>query len=359
MKEKIENIVKFGVPILVFLILLFIQFFDNNGGAEFKGLGTAIILASFIILYLIAGIIVRSVSKNNFIILSAVFSLAVIFVYFFIFISTSQLRIEQAEKNRQEERKQQAEYDKLRLLKYQQEYDSLTIIIKNSDNNLKEVEKRALLYLDVIYKYDSSKDLDEKRKKHIEELEFAVKNKTQNTDVYYVLYNCYYTDLERIEVLEAALKTDSLSEYYKSFFNKKLSTARFMQKEEIRRIKLHHEWSKDKLEADKLLIKNINTKFKNEGYNDVDLVKRGVAYCELNKDKEALADYNKALELNPENTTAFIQKACVLSYLEQYSEALVLFEKCKKIYPYNNLFFQICIDEIKEKQEKMNIANND
>jgi Flp pilus assembly protein TadD len=40
---------------------------------------------------------------------------------------------------------------------------------------------------------------------------------------------------------------------------------------------------------------------------------RGVAYSKKGQDNQALADYNKAIELNPKNNTAYYNMACLYS----------------------------------------------
>ena len=83
MKEKIEKIVKYGVPIVVMLTIIFAFLTMSNAGSdpEFGAIGALdsfiFLIAFFLILYFIAGIIVWAITKKNFVFLSALFSIII------------------------------------------------------------------------------------------------------------------------------------------------------------------------------------------------------------------------------------------------------------------------------------------
>ena len=354
MKEKIKKIVKYGVPFLVLLILLFTNFFISGGGsAEFGSIGhqvgIIILILGFLILYFIAGIIVWAVSKNNFIFISAIFSFAVIFFYYIVAVSVKQLGNFQGENG-------QLNYGEIQLSNYQPIYDSLTVAIEKSGDSSK-IEDRALLYLNKICYYDHAVSADEKRKKHFKELETAAENNTQNLEVYSRL-NMHYLDTKEyetgIKVFEKALKTLTLSETDKCKFERNLKNFRKYSKEKIKQGKADTDRQKKEIEKNKLLIKNLTIKFQKEGFNSEDLTIRGTAYHFLDKENEALADFNKAIEINPDNSTANVQKAEVLEKSGRYEEAVSQYQLCIKKYPECKLYFESSLVRIYEKIENRN-----
>jgi tetratricopeptide (TPR) repeat protein len=60
---------------------------------------------------------------------------------------------------------------------------------------------------------------------------------------------------------------------------------------------------------------------------------RGEKLAELGDYEEALACYNKSLNLRPENHHAWIQYGCILTHLDRYAEALIGFEAALTLCP--------------------------
>lgn len=92
MITKIKNWVKFGVPAIFLLLMLYAVFFmENKGDPEFGAFGKAdtfiFLLIMIVVLYLIAGIIVWAIKKTNFLFLSALFSAIVITIILLILIA--------------------------------------------------------------------------------------------------------------------------------------------------------------------------------------------------------------------------------------------------------------------------------
>ncbi len=352
MKKTIGKIIKFGVPFLVLLMMLYIQFFASSGDAEFGSIGhdggLAILLLGFIILYFILGIIILAIKKKNLFFLSAIFSIAVMFIYYIVIVTIGLF-------NNSQRSKELDNYRENQLKTYQPIYDSLTIIVEKSDSNYIEIEKRALIYINNIYFNTQSKDKDKKWDNHIKDLEFAVKNKTQNTEVYSTLQTHYFSKYEYekdIKMLETALKTVNLTEKEKRKFEGDLYNAKMSKKEQIRRAKAEKEWQEQQIKDSKLLVKKLTEKFNKNGYNIEDLIKRGLAYRSLNEPQKALADFNKALELNPDNNEVLSHKANVLEDLKRYSEVIPIYIKLKAKYPERKDYYQKRINKVKNKNKK-------
>lgn len=94
MMTKIKNLVKFGVPVIVLLLMLDAVFFmENKGDPEFGAFGKADTFIILLILintfYLIVGIIVLAIKKTNFLFLSALFSAIAITIILLILIAMS------------------------------------------------------------------------------------------------------------------------------------------------------------------------------------------------------------------------------------------------------------------------------
>jgi len=206
--------------------------------------------------------------------------------------------------------------------------------------------------MDKIYFNTQSKDKDKKWDKHIKDLEFAVKNKTQNTMVYSTLQTHYFSKYEYekdIEMLKTTLKTVNLTDKEKRKFEGDLYNAKMNLKEQIRRAKAEKEWQEQQIQDSKLLVEELNEKFNKNGYNDEDLIKRGLAYRSLNEPQKALADFNKTLELNPKNDEVLSHKANVLEDLKRYPEAIPIYIKLKAKYPERKDYYEKRINQIKEK----------
>lgn len=61
--------------------------------------------------------------------------------------------------------------------------------------------------------------------------------------------------------------------------------------------------------------------------------KRSIALANINQDELALKDLNKAIELDPRNTTYYLGKGEVLNYLGKYNEAVITYDKALEISP--------------------------
>ena len=337
MKEKIEIIVKFGVPITVLLIFVFAMFFASDGGGAYGlgGLNVKLILslALFIALYLIAGIIVWAVSKNNFIIISAVFSVAVILVFYMIFAVFTQAKKSNHDKENTEKFKKEK-------IKIQQKYDSLFLVAEKSNNDNKAMEECALFFFNEICNNNSPKAKIEKHKK---DLELLVENKSINKEIYTTLawlYNLKYEYEKSENLLEKALETIKFSEEDKKAIQ-----------EYLQKTKKEHKNYKSAIKRYKEEIKNLTKKEKSETLNDKELTARGRAYWGVSKPNKAIEDFNKALKLNPKNTEALSYKAACLADIKRYSEAIKIYEYFKKIFPNSKKIYQKKINKIKAKME--------
>ncbi len=60
---------------------------------------------------------------------------------------------------------------------------------------------------------------------------------------------------------------------------------------------------------------------------------KGVAIGKLNKSDEALIAYDKAIEINPQNSDAWYNKAVILNKLSKSAEAINAYEKAIEINP--------------------------
>jgi len=97
---------------------------------------------------------------------------------------------------------------------------------------------------------------------------------------------------------------------------------------------------------------------------------KGDALYELGRYGEALKCYDKAIEINPNNTTAWNNKGFVLDELVRYEEALKCYDKAIEINPNNTAAWtnkgaalyklgrkseaQRCYDKAKETKKKNN-----
>ena len=348
MKEKIEKTVKFGVPILVVLMMLFIQFFASGGDAEFGSIGNdgglALLLVAFIILYFIAGIIVWAVSKNNFIFLSAIFSIGIIIFYIMIFVVIAQYQTVQKDIN-------YAEYKKNAPIRNQRKYDSLTVIIEKSDNDYEAREERALLFY---YKMADAYTPEEEIEKHINDLEYSVKNNTSNYYVYRVLAGYYNSNNEfekSIEMCENALLTLEFSSNNRIMLEQEIVFARDKRKEQNYDDETNRKWKEKEIELKKRWIKYYTKELAKDSLNLTYLAKRGVAYGFIGKEKEALADFDKVLKIKPEYMAVLISKAEMYYSLGKYTEAITAYERCKEVDSQFKANYQAQIDKIKQEQK--------
>lgn len=62
----------------------------------------------------------------------------------------------------------------------------------------------------------------------------------------------------------------------------------------------------------------------------------GLALSHLNKPNEAIIPYNKAIEIKPQNSTAWTNKGFALYSLNKYDEALASDDKAIEINPHNS-----------------------
>jgi tetratricopeptide (TPR) repeat protein len=58
---------------------------------------------------------------------------------------------------------------------------------------------------------------------------------------------------------------------------------------------------------------------------------KGLALNELNRHDEAISNYDKSLQIDPDNTVALMNKAVTLSFLQRYGEAIQFFDRAQKI----------------------------
>ncbi len=67
----------------------------------------------------------------------------------------------------------------------------------------------------------------------------------------------------------------------------------------------------------------------------LDAYYEGNKFCKDSNFIEAIVCYNKAIEINPDNTKAYINRGVVKCKLEKYKEAIVDFNKVIELDPYN------------------------
>ena len=84
---------------------------------------------------------------------------------------------------------------------------------------------------------------------------------------------------------------------------------------------------------------------------DVPYFMRGVTYAELGKDNQALADFSKAIELNPSLANAYYDRAFIYFSQERYNEAMIDVERVLQLDPSDQkaLFLLAAIKEKKNK----------
>ena len=70
---------------------------------------------------------------------------------------------------------------------------------------------------------------------------------------------------------------------------------------------------------------------------------RGTCMKLLGKYKEAINDYNKAIELNPKNTKNLKKLSNVYVILGDFGHAQLLLEKCCRSYGYSPQLLQYCM----------------
>lgn len=81
-------------------------------------------------------------------------------------------------------------------------------------------------------------------------------------------------------------------------------------------------------------IPGLKTEFLSDGYNN-----RGISHRALGRRESAYADYKKAIELNPKNARAFVNRANVSSELRKFDEAFADYGRAITIEPKNALAY--------------------
>ena len=355
---KIKNIVKYGIPIIVLLLILFIYFFvSNNGDAEFGAIGNAdsmiILLIAFIFLYLIAGIIVWAIKKANFIFLSALYSALVILAFILTVSGIKEFKKQLASE----------QYRKKELTKQQKNKsltDSLNIVIKNNPENYIAIEKRALLYFnkDVV-----RKPATEEFKKHIDDLLLVISQNAASFESYEEVskYYVFMKEHGKATKLWQDLKINiskNKTEFDENDIKKieeNINLVKEAKKQYLLQLKADKKWLIKQKKIKQELIDTLTEKFKKEGYNTEDLAQRGLAYKFLEMYEKALADFNHAIKLDKENRTAWVQRAAVLNDLKRYTEAIAAYKDLINKYPDTEELHKMKIAEIEIKQKAPNI----
>lgn len=349
------NIVKYGIPVIVLLSILYIHFFvPNNGDAEFGVIGSAnsmmILLIAFIFIYLIAGIIVWAISKANFIFLSALYSALVILAYIFMVNGIVQFKKRLA--SEQYRKKELAKQQKNKLLT-----DSLNMVIKNNPEDYKAIENRALLYInkDVVRRPGT-----EEFKKHIDDLLLVISQNAasfesyEEVSKYYVFLKEHDKAIKLWQDLKANIsetKTEFDDEDIKKI-ELRLKSVKEAKKQYLLKLEADKKWLIKQQKINQKLIDTLTEKFKKEGYNSDKLVQRGLAYKFLEMDEKALDDFNHAIQLDKENRTAWVQRANVLYNLKRYTEAIAAYKDLIKKYPDARELLQTKIIEMEKIQRK-------
>ncbi len=216
MTTKIKNYIKYGVPIIVLLLMLITLFFvPNNGDAEFAAIGNAdsmlILLIFIILLYFISGIIVWAIKKTNLIFLSALYSALIIIITILTMIGVQDVKQQLLS---EKERKEQA----AKQQKEQFVMDSLSNIIQKNPKDYENIEKRALLYFNrgILYKIAS-----EEYKQYVNDLLLAISHNSTNFESYYRVSEYYVYQKKYDKAIEFLEETKSEALSGKINFNEK------------------------------------------------------------------------------------------------------------------------------------------
>ena len=239
MATKIIFFVKYGIPVIVLLLMLYVTFFvSNKGDAEFGSIGNAdstIILIVFIILlYLIAGIIVWAVAKTNFIFLSAFYSALVVFIMIL-----ATLGVKNIKRQKEAEKERNAE-----LIKEQKDkfiLDSLSKIIQKNPQDYKNIEKRALYYLNKDVVTDP-----EEYKKYINDLLLVIEQNSASYESYEKVSD-YYVHQK---------KFDKAIEILKEFKAKSLKGEINISDNDIKQLELQMDYVKQKKQQYLTVVEN-------------------------------------------------------------------------------------------------------
>lgn len=347
--KNIQNIVKFGAPLLTLLALLYAIFFVSNAGSdpEFGAIGASdsllLLIMATIVLYIIAGIIVWIVTKKNFIFLSALFSALVIVAVFLIINGVNEYK----------KKKHSNEYRKKREVKLQKQtfkLDSLTQIINKNPKNYKAIEERALYYYIEVDRFDIHKDYEK-------DIKLLSARGSSNIKIYIQLSKIYTrnNDYDKAINMWKELKNKAVSKKIKfseddiKNINSYLKSVEEEKKQYLIKKENDKKWEEKQIKLKQDKIKELTEKFKNKGYNSKDLGDRGYAYVYLEMYEKALEDFNHALKLNSNNRLALVQRAHVLNKLGKYTQAIVAYKDLINRYPDNKKWFQKSIDKINKK----------
>ena len=77
---------------------------------------------------------------------------------------------------------------------------------------------------------------------------------------------------------------------------------------------------------------------------------RGVSHSNLNDNKGAIEDYNKAIELKPYNPNLYYNRGLARTALKENNKAIADYQKAADLYQADNPLRQRALDKIKKLQ---------
>jgi len=203
-----KNIIKFGLPIIIAVLYIFTDIFINGANDATIKFGKILTILPFwtigLVVFLIAGFIVRKKTKDSYMLHSFIMSLGMMFIVFLSFLFVSNY------KNKKEQEYYSPKQTQIRFDKNIKSIDSLSIIIQNKPNNYKAVNKRGILY------YKTKQFV-----LAVSDLEKAIKNNSANNETFENIARIYSRNKEfekSDSICDIALKTN-LTNDEKSLFH--------------------------------------------------------------------------------------------------------------------------------------------
>ena len=157
-----------------------------------------------------------------------------------------------------------------------------------------------------------------------------MENKIRDKDFAYYLILVFYLDgrySEAEELINIAEREKLYDERYKDLLYKIKNIDSLKQK--ANDLYFHNKYE----EAIKEYTNLLSFDQRNKKFISIILANRASCYQKLNKNYDALLDLNKCLKINPKYTKGYIKRGNVLLQLKKYKEAIEDFMKAKEIEP--------------------------